>query len=100
MLRYWVYVMTNYLRSVLYIGMTNDLAYRVTQHASLADPACFTARYQCVYLLYFEEFVSRSDAIRREKELKGWSRQKKMALISETNPDLVFLNNTPPAASP
>jgi len=53
----------------------------------------FTGKYYCYHLLYFEKFQWLKDAIKREKELKGWIRDKKMNLIKEENPKLLFLNH-------
>ena len=52
----------------------------------------FTGRYQCFYLLYYEDYSSPSAAIAREKEIKGWVRRKKEELINSSNPDWDFLN--------
>jgi len=54
----------------------------------------YTKRYQVHFLLFFEEFKYINDAIKREKELKGWSRKKKLALIKSKNPQLNFLNDS------
>ena len=82
---YWVYLMGNKTRSVLYIGVTNDLERRVAEHKAHVLPG-FTDRYNATDLLYAEECPRIDDAIAREKQLKGWSRKKKIALISSTNP--------------
>ena len=82
---YWIYIMTNAYRNVLYIGVTNDLVRRYQEHKSgLLDG--FTKRYRCHYLVYYEEYQQITDAIAREKELKGWLRKRKNALISQMNP--------------
>jgi putative endonuclease len=82
---YYVYIVTNIART-LYIGITNDLSERVAQHKEGLIPG-FTARYSLDKLVYFEEFDSVREAIIREKQLKGWTRAKKVALISATNPE-------------
>jgi putative endonuclease len=82
--RYWVYILGNHSRT-LYIGMTNDLHRRIGQHAEHAGSE-FAARYDVDQLVYFEEYFSARDAIERAKELKGWRREKKIALIEQTNP--------------
>ena len=82
---FWVYIMTNKLDSVLYIGMTNDLTRRVGEHQSGEVPG-FTTDYRCHKLVYWEHYGHVYDAIAREKQLKGWSRKKKVALIESMNP--------------
>ncbi|MBI3742705.1 MAG: GIY-YIG nuclease family protein [Chloroflexi bacterium] len=82
---FYVYIVTNVSRT-LYIGITNDLEHRVAQHKEGAIPG-FTARYGLDRLVYFEEFDSVREAIAREKQLKGWTRAKKVALISAANPE-------------
>ncbi len=81
---YYAYIMGS-RSGVLYIGMTGYLIVRVLQHKSSEVPG-FTSRYRITRLLYFEEFGSPTEAIAREKELKGWSRSRKLELIRSTNP--------------
>ena len=69
---------------VLYTGVTNDLARRVNEHKQ-GQCAGFTRRYRVTRLVYFEEFADIRDAIAREKEIKGWKRSRKTALIEERN---------------
>ena len=76
--------MTNKLDSVLYIGMTNDLTRRVSEHQSGEIPG-FTADYRCHKLVFWEYYSDVQDAIGREKQLKGWSCKKKVALIESMN---------------
>lgn len=83
---YWVYILTNASTSVLYIGMTSDLARRLAQHRSPTDPDAFTARYRVSRLVHAEPFREVRDAIAREKQLKGWTRSRKRALVSAENP--------------
>ena len=82
---FWVYIVTNVHDSVLYIGMTNDLARRVSEHRS-GEIAGFTLAYRCRKLIYYEHYGHVEDAIARETQLKKWSRSKKVALIATTNP--------------
>ena len=77
--------MSNKTRSTLYIGVTNDLLVRIAQHRG-GEIAGFTRDYHCVYLVHREHFRDIRDAIAREKQLKGWRREKKNTLIAETNP--------------
>jgi len=82
---YWIYIMSNRARTVLYIGVTNNLERRVAEHKQLSIPG-FTKRYLCTHLVYFEESTSIDTAIEREKELKAWRRVKKDQLIRSANP--------------
>jgi putative endonuclease len=91
---YYVYILTNYTRTVLYTGVTNNLLRRMTEHRERRNgPGCFTARYNVIYLLYYEEFDNIVQAIAREKELKPWHRHRKWALIRSRNPQLLFYNS-------
>jgi len=81
---YYVYIMTNVSRT-LYIGVTNDLERRVYEHKYKVMPG-FTERYNITRLVYFEETPDVNSAIAREKQLKGWRRNKKIALIEAQNP--------------
>lgn len=90
--KHWVYIMTNRHRNVLYIGVTNNLKRRVTEHENGLDNG-FSKKYNCQYLIYYEEFKSINLAIKREKELKGWRRSKKDDLITSINPQFNFLND-------
>jgi putative endonuclease len=81
---FWVYILSN--RShVLYIGVTNNLGKRVTQHRK-PTPGSFTTRYKITRLVYFERYQYVNNAIAREKELKRWTRAQKIALIESMNP--------------
>ncbi|MCI8366549.1 MAG: GIY-YIG nuclease family protein [Eggerthellaceae bacterium] len=82
----WVYIMANERRTVLYVGVTNDLARRVGEHKSHLIEG-FTARYNVDRLVYCEECQTMTDAIAREKQLKKWGRAKKVALIERVNPE-------------
>ncbi|MBX3068921.1 MAG: GIY-YIG nuclease family protein [Thermomicrobiales bacterium] len=81
---YYVYIMSNVSRT-LYIGMTNDLERRVYEHRSKEQEG-FVRRYNATMLVFMEEFASPGDAIAREKQLKRWSRAKKLWLIEQQNP--------------
>ena len=82
---FWVYIITNDHNTVLYVGMTNDLARRISEHRAGQIPG-FTADYRCRKLVYYEHCPHVLDAIAREKRLKKWSRAKKVALIATLNP--------------
>ena len=82
---FYVYIMTNRSRT-LYTGVTNDLARRVWEHKQ-GKGSKFAARYRIDRLAYHESFSSINEAIAREKQIKGWLRVKKVALIESMNPD-------------
>lgn len=81
---YYVYIMASRSRT-LYIGVTGDLPARITQHRSLAHEG-FTRKYRCTRLVFVEETDDVFAALEREKQLKGWRREKKIALIEAANP--------------
>ena len=85
--KYYIYIMTNKYRKVLYIGVTGYLEQRVWQHKTHQIRKSFTDKYNCEYCVYYEEFDYINDAIDREKELKKWSRKKKEDLINTVNPE-------------
>jgi putative endonuclease len=82
---YYVYVLASRSR-VLYIGVTNNLMRRVSEHREGRDAGAFTARYRVTRLVYFEVFTYVLDAIAREKQIKSWRRSKKVDLIERRNP--------------
>ena len=92
---YFVYILTNKYKTTLYIGITNDLGRRLEEHkqASLKGEVHFSGKYNTIYLVYWERHAIVENAIMREKQLKGWTRQKKNALISDFNSQWVFLND-------
>ena len=91
---YYFYIITNKNRTVLYCGVTNNLSARLKEHESAeGNRKTFTGRYNCHYLVYYEGFDFVQDAIRREKEIKKWSRLKKESLIDMLNPEKRFLND-------
>ena len=81
---YFVYVMSNFLDTVLYIGVTNNLQRRVLEHRQKTTQG-FTSKYQCEKLVYYEQTTDICSAIEREKQLKKWSRKKKEILIDRLN---------------
>ena len=82
---YHVYIMSN-ISKMLYTGVTNDLEHRVFQHESKETDG-FTRKYNIHRLVYFEAFEDIRDAITREKQIKGWLRARKVALIESMNPE-------------
>lgn len=90
---YYVYILTNKAKTVLYTGVTNNLKIRLQQHADSLNPNTFTAKYNVHFLLYFEKFNWIQEAIAKEKEIKGWTKDKKIELIKTINAELHFLNH-------
>src|ERR1700688_5068555 len=82
--RYFAYIVAS-RTGTLYIGMTNSLDRRVLQHKS-GEIEGFASKYHCDRLVYYESFDDVHKAIGREKQLKGWSRAKKITLIESQNP--------------
>ena len=88
---FYVYMMTNRSRVVLYTGITNDLVRRVWEHQN-SEVRGFTKTYKANRLVYYEYFDDPRDAIGREKEIKGWRRDKKNALVETLNPKWIDLS--------
>jgi putative endonuclease len=89
---FYVYIITNKTKTVLYTGVTNSLRRRLKEHAEKRSKKSFSARYNVHYLVYYERFGWIQQAIAREKEIKNLTRAKKEALILEMNPTMDFLN--------
>ena len=83
---YYVYLMTNWNHEVLYIGMTSDLERRLYEHKQKLIKG-FTEKYNVNKLVYFEVTNSAESAVERERQLKGWKREKKNQLIEKENPN-------------
>ncbi|MGH7984041.1 MAG: GIY-YIG nuclease family protein [Candidatus Udaeobacter sp.] len=81
---YWVYILTNKRCTTLYIGITNNIVRRLSQHRR-GEVEGFTKHYQLNRLVWVEHFRDVRDAIACEKKLKGWCRSRKIALIEQTN---------------
>ncbi|HOZ76169.1 MAG TPA: GIY-YIG nuclease family protein [Flavobacterium sp.] len=92
---YYVYIITNKYRSTYYVGMTNNLPLRLAQHQENIKNGVktFAAKYNVEFLVYYEKFTWVAQAIAREKEIKGWRRDKKLALIRSFNDNFEFLNS-------
>jgi len=88
--QFHVYVMTNWPRGRLYVGVTSAIEQRVYQHKTKATPG-FTSRYQLSKLVYAEAAPDAPSAIQREKEIKAWRREKKIALVESMNPNWIDL---------
>lgn len=85
---YYIYILTNINNKRFYIGVTNNLLNRYYEHKDKKFPISFTAKYNINKLVYYEIFNDVNCAISKEKELKGWRREKKINLIKSNN--LIF----------
>lgn len=83
----FVYIISNKNRTVLYIGVTNDIAKRIQEHKS-GNYKGFAQKYNCTDLLYYEDFDDIVAAIAREKQLKNWHKEWKWNLVKVQNPEL------------
>ena len=86
-MNYFVYILTNNHKNVIYTGITNDLAKRIYEHKNHLDKGSFTARYNVERLVYFEVTSDVNSAIEREKQIKGWNRKRKNKLVESKNPN-------------
>ncbi len=85
--QYFVYILASKRNGTLYIGSTSNLAKRIYEHKSLADPKSFTSKYNAKLLVYLEECPDAESMINRERRLKEWNRNWKLRLINENNPE-------------
>ena len=83
---YYVYILANVTGTVVYTGVTNDVARRVYEHKHIIDPNSFTAKYSVHKLVYYESTTSSYEAITREKQIKSWNRKRKNELVESMNP--------------
>ena len=90
-MQYYVYILTNAHKTVLYTGVTNDLVRRVYEHKNHMDKGSFTAQYNVDRLVYYEVTSDVEVAIEREKQIKGWNRKHKNKLVESRNPNWVDL---------
>lgn len=90
---YHVYIMTNKKRGTLYVGVTAQLVERVGSHKQGVG-SFFTRKYKLTKLVHSEEFNDIGYAIHREKQIKGWLREKKIALIEKNNPEWLDLSDS------
>ena len=82
----FVYILANDTNVCLYIGVTNDLPRRLYEHKQELFPKSYTARYHVHKLVYYEQVSDPYAAISREKQLKGWNRNRKNKLVESMNP--------------
>lgn len=92
-LNYFIYIITNWNNSVMYIGVTNDLKRRIYEHKDGKIDG-FTKKYNVKKLVYFEHFTNIEYAIKREKQLKKWKRSWKNELVEKKNPNWDELYDT------
>jgi putative endonuclease len=85
--KYYVYILSNRKDGVLYIGVTNNLEKRVSEHKNKRYKTSFSARYNVDKLVYYEEFQWIQEALKREKVLKKWKREWKIELVVNNNPN-------------
>jgi len=83
---YYIYILTNQHNTVFYVGVTNNLIRRVYEHKNKLVKG-FTSKYNINKLVYYEVFSDVRDAIYREKQIKSWSRKKKIEMIEKFNPE-------------
>ena len=86
-MQYYVYILTNAHKTVLYTGVTNDLIRRVYEHKHHLDKGSFTSQYNVENLIYYESTSDAIAAIEREKQIKSWNRKRKIKLIEHRNPN-------------
>ena len=92
---FFVYILSNKTNVATYIGVTSKLPARIYEHKNHLDPNSFTAKYNITKLVYFEDAgTAPLVAFEREKQLKGWTRAKKNALINSMNPEWKDLYET------
>lgn len=88
MKEYFVYILTNYINTVFYTGITNNLERRVWEHKHSINFHSFTTKYKIYKLVWYESFSAPDEAIIIEKRVKDMNRKKKLLLIQEKNPDM------------
>ena len=86
-MQYYIYILSNKNKNVIYTGVTNDLVRRVYEHKNHLDKGSFTSRYNVENLVYYEVTSNVEAAIEREKQIKGWNRKRKNKLIESKNPN-------------
>ena len=86
MREYYVYILTNYTNSVLYVGVTNNINRRTFEHRQKFNDG-FAERYNAYKVVYVESHSRHTTAIEREKQIKKWRREKKIELINSLNPE-------------
>ena len=92
---YYIYILTNKNKTTFYIGVTNNLVIRLQQHKENVanNSKTFVGKYKLQHLVYYEKYTWIQNAIAREKELKGWRREKKLNFIRSKNENFEFLDD-------
>lgn len=91
---YFLYITTNPSKTVYYTGISNNLEQRLIEHyLNRGESYVFAGEFFCYGLLYYERYTQIKEAIKREKQIKGWRRDKKENLIRSLNPEFRFLND-------
>ena len=90
-MEYYVYLLCNSHKNVIYTGVTSNLARRIWEHKQHLDKNSFTARYNVDQLVYYESTSDVRAAIEREKQIKGWNRKRKNKLVESKNQNWVDL---------
>jgi putative endonuclease len=93
----YVYIMSSFNNTTLYVGVTSNIEQRVWQHQNSTDNDAFTSKYKCRKLVYVEEYGSIVEAITREKQIKNWKRVWKDALVTGSNPEWIDLAKPDPS---
>ena len=93
-MNYYVYLLTNANKTVLYTGVTNNLVRRVYEHKNHLDKGSFTSQYNVENLVYYEVTTNIEAAIEREKQIKSWNRKRKNKLVDSKNPSWEDLYET------
>ena len=83
----YVYILSNKVRTVIYVGVTSNLVRRLEQHTTDKRATAFTAKYNVHDLVYYEKYDSIAEAISREKQINGWKRERKNKIIDKYNPE-------------
>lgn len=86
----YVYIVANKHRTVLYIGVTNDVERRICEHKAGVGSS-FSSKFKCTDLLYHQQYMTMIEAIEAEKQMKKWKRDWKIILIKQDNPDMIDL---------
>jgi len=93
-LTFWTYIITNAYKGTLYIGHTDDIGSRMEQHILGAFEG-FSKKYKLKHLIWYQEFETRDEAFKKERQMKEWKRQWKLNVIEEVNPMWIDLNTVP-----
>ncbi|MFZ6035319.1 MAG: GIY-YIG nuclease family protein [Patescibacteria group bacterium] len=91
---YFVYIITNYINSVFYVGITNNIQRRIFEHKSGITNNAFSKKFRLYKLIWFNQFNNPDEAILIEKRIKGWKRYKKIDLIKTKNPNFSDMSST------